>query len=384
MLVRSARPFNAEPPVQLLSNSFLTPIDIFYIRNHLPVPLLDEIGQYKFTIELEKECEEKDEKGNKKYEYTILGSFTLQDVLKHKEVSIVSTMQCAGNRRSDMHKSKPVKGLQWGQAAIGNGKWTGIRLRDVLKSLGVHKMEGIKHIHCEGLDMDSLSGDHYEASIPLETALSKESDVILAYKMNDEEIPRDHGYPLRLIVPGTVGARNVKWVNRLILSKDESRSHWQQHDYKLLSPFIDWTKNDETKVPPIQELPVNSVTCIPANESHLSASKEKTLKIAGYAVSGGGRDIQRVDISLDGGVNWTPAQMVKSLDGSVPPVNRAWGWTIWSIETPLPQGFTGPIEIICKAVDTACNQQPEDVAPVWNARGLLCTTWHKTIVHIDE
>ncbi len=316
-----------------------------------------------------------------KYTYEHVGLFTLADLKNFKETSIIATIQCAGNRRSDMNAIKPVQGLSWGSAAIGNAKWTGVPLRSVLKACDSTKLQGVKHVHFEGRDRDGM-GVPYAASIALETAMSKESDVLLAYSMNDAPLPRDHGYPLRALVPGHVGARNVKWIHKIILSDTESRSHWQQKDYKLLSPDIDWTKNDSTKVPAIQELPVQSVICIPENNATISASKDETLKIAGYAVSGGGRDIIRVEVSLNGGLNWTPATMMKSLDGNDPPLNRAWGWTIWSVEAPIPEGFTGPIEIICKAVDSACNQQPETVKPVWNTRGLICTTWHHSLVHV--
>ena len=173
-----------------------------------------------------------------------------------------------------MHAVKPVRGLQWGQGAISNAVWSGARLRDVL--LANEYREGdemVRHVQFEGLDSDSersygcvkpspspstisvsatipipitatisisialgtvitipfICGS---ASIPIEKAMDMYGDVILAYEMNGEEIPADHGYPIRVIVPGTVGARNVKWLQRIVLSDEESESHWQRFDYK--------------------------------------------------------------------------------------------------------------------------------------------------------
>ena len=152
----------------------------------------------------------------------------------------------------------------------------------------------------------------YGASIPMEKALS--DDVLIAYEMNDETLPTDHGYPLRIIVPGTVGARSVKWVNRIIVSDEESDSHWQKADYKVLPQSIKQPQQaDYDRVPAIQESNVQSAICYPASTEDgnkvkiLSVkptdedTKNQTLTIKGYAVGGGGRQVQNVQISLDHG-----------------------------------------------------------------------------------
>jgi sulfite oxidase len=152
----------------------------------------------------------------------------------------------------------------------------------------------------------------YGASIPLEKALT--DDVLIAYKMNDETLTSDHGYPLRIVVPGTVGARSVKWVNRITVSDKESDSHWQKADYKVLPPSIKQPQQiDYDRVPALQEFNVQSAICYPASNDDgnkvkvLSVKpndediKNQKLTIKGYAVSGGGRQIQNVQISLDHG-----------------------------------------------------------------------------------
>ncbi|KAJ8984700.1 hypothetical protein NQ317_004959 [Molorchus minor] len=177
--------------------------------------------------------------------------------------TITATLMCAGNRRSEMTKIKSVKGLNWGPAAIGNATWTGVRLRDVLIRAGINEDDDTyKHVQFEGIDLD-VTGKSYGASIQFWRAIDKRADVILAYEMNGVALPKDHGFPLRVVVPGVVGARNVKWLEKISVSKDESDSHWQQNDYKGFAPCVDYDTVDFSKAPAIQELPVISAICKP-------------------------------------------------------------------------------------------------------------------------
>lgn len=152
----------------------------------------------------------------------------------------------------------------------------------------------------------------YGASIPIEKALS--DDVLIAYEMNDETLTTDHGYPLRVVVPGTIGARSVKWVNRIVVSNKESDSHWQKADYKVLPHAIKQPQQvDYDHAPALQEGNVQSAICSPAsnedgNKVKILSVKPTTddiqnqkLTVKGYAISGGGRQIQNVQISLDHG-----------------------------------------------------------------------------------
>lgn len=163
-----------------------------------------------------------------------------------------------------MGKVKPVAGLAWTGGAIGNAKWTGARLKDVLSSAGFdpHKYPNPEKIHVqfEGMDSDQ-SGECYGASIPLTYFLDDNFEPLLAYEMNGKEIPLDHGFPLRVILPGIVGARSVKWVTRIIIADQESQSPWQQRDYKVFAPSVTMESVDFSSAPAIMDTPVTSYIC---------------------------------------------------------------------------------------------------------------------------
>ncbi|RZC37714.1 sulfite oxidase, mitochondrial [Asbolus verrucosus] len=355
----SVKPFNAETPPFLLVEQFITPNELFYVRNHLPVPQIDPE-----TYELEVEVE-----GSNK---TVL--LTLDDLKKFPKHTITATIMCAGNRRSEMTKEKPVKGLNWGPAAVGNATWAGVRLRDVLKKSGINEDDKKwKHVQFEGVDFDP-TGKTYGASIPFWKAIDKRGDVILAYEMNGSPIPRDHGFPIRVIVPGVVGARNVKWLGKITVSENESDSHWQQNDYKGFSPSTNWDTVDFSKSPAIQELPVISAICTPsANEVVKVQDGHILVKDLGYAWSGGGQKIVRVDVTVDGGNTWHIADL-DCQDAAEPP--QHWSWTLWSARIPIRSGIRN-VEIWAKAVDSCYNTQPETFRNIWNLRGVLNNAYHR-------
>ncbi|XP_067385971.1 sulfite oxidase, mitochondrial isoform X2 [Emydura macquarii macquarii] len=361
--VNSLKPFNAEPPAELLSENYLTPSPLFFKRNHLPVPAVDP-ATYRLEVE-----------GPGGRTLTLSLPELKSRFPKHE---VTATLQCAGNRRSEMNSVRPVKGLEWGIAAISTARWGGARLRDVLTQAGYGEAEeeaGERHVCFEGLDKD-LSGAAYGASIPYGKAMGPGGDVLLAYEMNGEELPRDHGYPLRVVVPGVVGARNVKWLGRVSVSREESPSHWQQNDYKGFSPSVDWATVDYTTAPAIQELPIQSAITDPPPGATVPPTE---ITVKGYAWSGGGRGVVRVDVSLDGGRTWHVAEMA----GEEQPLGRAWAWRLWQLTAPVPPGSSA-LDIVCKAVDDSYNVQPDTVEPIWNLRGVLSNAWHRVRVSVAQ
>jgi sulfite oxidase len=218
LIVHSDQPMNAEVPDNLITDSYITPADKFYIRHHHPVPLLSQkdIENYELEIDLS--------------EFFVRNSssfkISLADIKKLPKVEVTATLQCSGNRRGDMNSHKRTSGTSWGQGAISTATWGGARLVDVLRLAGLEdpytlaEMNGTeKHVRFESLD-------GMKASIGLEKATSPYGDVIVAYEMNHEPLTRDHGFPLRIIVPGYCAVRNVKWLKKIEVSGCEAEGAW--------------------------------------------------------------------------------------------------------------------------------------------------------------
>ncbi|KAI8623193.1 Oxidoreductase, molybdopterin-binding domain-containing protein [Xylariaceae sp. FL1651] len=368
------KPCNAETPGDELAESFLTPNETFYVRNHMWVPVVNETeaDNHGITIELP-------DGEVKTYSIAELKA-------RFTQHSVTAVLQCSGNRRNDMTRhAKKTNGLQWTVGAISCAKWEGVRLRDVLADAGLSLSdpgEDARHVQFSGLEA-------YGASIPIESAIDPRGDVLLAFKMNDEPLPRDHGFPVRVVVPGHVAARAVKWVNKIVVSDEESTTTWQRKDYKCFGP--NETKQDWDKYKSIQVMPITSAitrtrlkpeqrsTPI-AREGPKATASGRVVQVEGYAYSGGGREIQRVDISLDGGTTWDQARLLddrKQEQGS-----RNWCWKRWKYEGVLPEvkddaNGEAKTTFVVKATDDAYNTQPETHKSIYNLRGNLATAWHR-------
>ncbi|KAI1440531.1 Oxidoreductase, molybdopterin-binding domain-containing protein [Annulohypoxylon stygium] len=367
----TAKPCNAETPGQELAESFLTPNQVFYVRNHMWVPVVEdaEADEHNITIELPD--------GDIK-------TYSIKDLkARFKQHTITAVLQCSGNRRNDMTRyAKKTNGLQWTVGAISCAKWEGVRLRDVLADAGLSLEdpgEDARHVQFSGLEA-------YGASIPISTILDPMGDVLLAFKMNDEPLPRDHGFPVRVIVPGHVAARCVKWVNKIVVSDEESTTTWQRRDYKCFGP--NEVKQDWDKYKAIQVMPITSAITRtrlqpadkPLNSQISNSTEGSVVQIEGYAYSGGGREIQRVDISLDGGITWDQAQLIDDSDQERG--NKVWCWKRWKYETGLSdivKASKGESKttFVIKATDDAYNTQPETHKSIYNPRGNLATAWHR-------
>ncbi|RYP82585.1 hypothetical protein DL770_005550 [Monosporascus sp. CRB-9-2] len=379
--VITRKPCNAETPADELAESFLTPNEVFYVRNHMWVPVVEEAHADDHTVSIELP------NGDVK-------SYTLRDLkarFKHHTVSAV--LQCSGNRRKDMTEyARKTNGLQWTVGAISCAKWEGVRLRDVLADAGLSlddPGDDAQHVQFSGLEA-------YGASIPIAPVLDPRGDVLLAFNMNDQPLPRDHGFPLRVIVPGHVAARCVKWVNKIVVSDEESQTQWQRRDYKCFGP--NETSQDWDKYKSIQEMPVTSAITRarlkdlpPSNirgalgqsggqANNSDGLEGQVVQLEGYAYSGGGHGIQRVDVSLDGGKTWDQAKLLD--DSKLEKGSKAWCWKRWRYEGTLPPA-TGiesgekKTTFVVKATDDAYNTQPEKYTDIYNLRGNLATAWHR-------
>ena len=374
LVVRKQKPFNAESPLTFMCENYLTPNELWYCRHHHPVPVVDPAT---FQLSVKNQSTAMTSKEEDVLTFNLLQNLTLKDIKNnYKKHQVIATMQCGGNRRGGLNANGKTQGTAWDVGAISTAKWGGARLRDVLadvagiKTLEDAEKQGIKHVHFLPLDPP------YDSSIPIEKALAEYGDVLLAYEMNDVTLPAEHGYPIRMVVPGTIGARNVKWVNSIRLSSEEAESVWQRGvQYKGFSPNVKkFDKSvDPSQVVSCQEMPVQSAVIV--YDQNIDQD-DTDMDISGYAWSGGGRSIVRVDVTTDGGETWTTADLGEGKDQSP---GRAWGWTLWTAKMKVPDGLKvgDTFNIACKAVDSSYNQQPEKIGTVWNLRGILNNSWHK-------
>jgi sulfite oxidase len=358
----TVKPCNVETPADTLSSSSITPNGLFYVRNHMWVPKVEE---EKFTLEVE----------------LLDGStrqYMMQDLRdKFKPIKVSATLQCAGNRRSDMTThAQQTNGLQWKVGAISTAVWEGVRLSDVLIDAGFPAQAAMQG-DTEAKHIQFLGSEAYGASIPIESALNPYGDVIVAHTMNGEPLPRGHGFPLRAIVPGHVAARSVRWLKRITVSDEESHAQWQRKDYKSFGPNEkppDWDKAYS-----IQEMPIMSAI------TNAKLEDQKML-LEGYAYSGGGRNVVRVDVSTDNGDTWDQAALLG--DEMLSVGRKSWAWTRWRYESTFNVDGSDKLDTACsmvviKATDEAYNSQPESHKSIYNARDNLANAWHRLKVCSD-
>lgn len=302
-VVRQAEPPNLEPPFHALDGR-ITPTEGVYVRSHFPAPELDE-QQWRLRI------------GGLVHSPLEL---SLEELKSMPARSIAATMECAGNGR--IYLSPRMPGVQWDLGAVGTPEWTGVPLRDVLERAGLRT--NALEVVLEGADCGTLTdpgrtpGDiHYARSLPLDKALN---DVVLAYAMNGQPLTRDHGFPLRAVVPGWYGMAAVKWLRTLHVTESPYHGFFQTVDYSF------WQKSDglSPQMRPVTTMLVKAQIARPA--PHATVTAGSTHEVTGAAWTGEG-DVTRVEVSSDGGHTWADAEL---LDAPLAGVWRRWrfGWHV--------------------------------------------------------
>ena len=353
LIVHSTQPYNAEPTLDRLRARLVTAQPDFYVRSHGNIPDLDETkhrlrvtGRVAAPLDLSM-AELRDR-------------FTLR--------TVTATMQCAGNRRADMRQVRPVSGDPWAPGAVGTAEWTGVRLADVLRAAGT-QTDAALHVAfsaCDDVTMPEEGVFRFGVSIPMSKAMSPE--VLLAFAMNGEALAPEHGFPLRVVVPGYAGVRSPKWLETISVQDAPSGNHMQQRDYKLVPPDVTAETVEWAKGVTINDLPLNSAICEPA--PHASLKPGRTA-LRGYAIASA-RDITRVDVSPDGGRNWIQAELEH--DAASP-----WSWTFWQATLNLP---SGEHDLMVRAWDSAGQTQPASPDDTWNFKGYLSAAWHRVPVSV--
>lgn len=361
-------PFNSEPPLnKLMQHGFITPAPLHYVRNHGPVP---NATWEDWTVEI---CGLV--KRPARFSMT-----QLVNEFPSREFPV--TLVCAGNRRKEQNLTKQTIGFNWGAAGISTSVWKGVPLVHILKRCGIYsRKKGALNVCFEGAeDLPGGGGSKYGTSIKIEMAMDPARDIILAYMQNGEKLSPDHGFPVRMIIPGFIGGRMVKWLKRIIVTTPESESYYHFKDNRVLPSHVDaelansegwWYKPEYI----INELNINSVITTPCHEEILpinSWTTQRPYTLKGYAYSGGGKKVTRVEVTMDGGETWN----VCTLDHKEKPTRYAkyWCWCFWSLEVEVLDLLSAK-EIAVRAWDETLNTQPDKL--IWNLMGMMNNCWFR-------
>lgn len=386
-------PFNVEPPLtDLWNEGFITTKDLHYVRNHGAVPLVhdDEIMDWGFTVEglVENPL-----------------SLTLRDLLADfEQVTYPITLVCAGNRRKEQNVVRKTKGFSWGAAGVSTALWTGVPL-DVLLARARPMLRGGKkrarYVCFEGAD--KLPNGYYGTSIKLNWAMDPNRGIMVAHGMNGEVLPPDHGKPLRIVIPGQIGGRSVKWLKRIVVTDQPSDNWYHIYDNRVLpttispeeSADLPDTWKDERYA--IYDLNTNSAVARPAHGERVDTAAAEAVKFQGYAYAGGGRRVTRVEITLNKGRSWRLADVSYPEDEyrQAPEGETLFGgrldvswrescfcWCFWSLDIPIADLVGGGGDVMVRAMDDAMMVQPRDL--YWSVLGMMNNPWFRVVVHREE
>lgn len=301
---------------------YLTPQSRLFVRNHTVTPTIDA-GTYALHVfgdGLRRPRTSDDPV-----------ALTLRDLQKLPRTTLITTHECTGNGRSFFasQQGQTVSGTAWKLGAVGAVRWEGVRLRDVLRRIGLD--HDAVSIQATGLDPSYATGgvDYGAVRRPFPVAKALD-DALLAWGMNGEPLLPDHGYPLRLVLPGWIGIASIKWLGSLEVSTTELTSPWNTKWYT-----IDGVPLAENPVRSAWELPWGAVL-----------EKRRRIELTGRSWSGAG-PIRRVEVSVDGGATWQRARVERA---------RQDGWSQWSWRWSRPEA--GSYELLARATDVAGRSQP--------------------------
>lgn len=334
------------PPAELI-----TPTACFFTRSHASVPAIDP-GSYRLQVTGLVQRSR---------------SFTLDQLLQSfPQRTVAATLVCAGLRRDEFLSLAPLPGeLPWGPEPVSTGEWTGIVLGDLLRQVGW--TTEARHVELIGLDRVERHGRSFGfgGSVDLDKALGDE--VLLATHLNGAPLPPAHGFPVRAVVPGWIGARSVKWLGSISLRKDPTENYFQTQAYRLQREQNARDPRDVSAGVALTEVPVNSVIVDPTPDRQLLPGR---IAARGWAMGSAARTVTRVEISVDSGA-WIPARLL--------PQESAWTWTLWDLELNLTPGTH---TVAVRATDSSGATQPESIRETWNVKGYVNNAWHRVSVRV--
>jgi len=354
LILLNDRPLNIETPVYLLDDK-ITPYDKMFVRNNGNMPAIIDAKKWTLTIEGESVLTSK--------------TFTINDLkTKFKPYTYQLTLECGGNGRFGFNPQ--TAGNQWKEGGVSCAEWTGVRLKDLLESVGL-KADAV-YIGYYGKDTH-LSGDPTKSTIsrgvPIKKALEEES--IVAYAMNGQDLPLVHGYPLRLVIGGWPASVSGKWLDKIVIrnkvhdGEKMGGNHYRVPQY----PIEPGAKISDADFKIIESLPVKSIISYPKSGAIISSGE--TITFRGHAWAGD-LEVAQMNISIDFGASWQPCTLEK-------PKNRL-AWQYW--EAPIKFPKKGYYEVWAKATDTQNISQPM-VIPAWNPGGYLNNSCHRIAIKVE-
>lgn len=381
-------PFNVEAPLSdLFNEGFLTSPELFYVRNHGHVPQVQDadIPDWEFSIE-----------GLVEEPITM----TLRQLIdEYEQRTYPITLVCAGNRRKEQNVVRKTKGFSWGAAGVSTALFTGVPMSEVIRR--ARPKRGARYVCMEGADL--LPNGHYGTSVKLNWVMDPNRGMMLAHMMNGEMLRPDHGKPLRVVIPGQIGGRSVKWLKKLIVTAEPSDNWYHIYDNRVLPTMVSpeesankpawWT--DERYA--IYDLSTNSAIAYPAHDETVSTESSQDFYTArGYAYGGGGRRVTRVEVTLDKGKTWRLANIDYAEDryrSAVPQMlcggrldldgqEASFCWCFWDIDIPMSELMQAN-DIMARAMDESMNLQPRDM--YWSVLGMMNNPWFRVaIIHEND
>ncbi|OZJ03815.1 hypothetical protein BZG36_03815 [Bifiguratus adelaidae] len=377
-----AHPFNCEAPLSVLYDAgFLTPAGLHYVRNHGAVPRVEDADCLDWEIEIT---------GMVENPFKVTLRELIQD---YEQINLPVTLVCAGNRRKEQNVVQKGSGFNWGAAGVSTSLWTGPLLRDIIGK--ANPLRSARYVCMEGADQ--LPKGHYGTCVRLAWAMDYDRAIMIAHKQNGASLEPDHGRPVRIIIPGVIGGRSVKWLKKLIITSTPSDNYYHIYDNRVLPIIVtpemakDETKWWKDERYTIYDLNVQSATVYPAHDERIARVSNEPYRIKGYAYSGGGIRVGRVEISLDHGKHWRLADIEYPEDmyrkqgitelygGRIDMYDRhtSFCWCFWEVTVNVVD-LEGAKDFVVRAMDENMNIQPRDM--YWNVMSMMNNWWYRVAI----
>src|SRR5215813_8875630 len=334
MTIYSRKYLTMESPMAALT-TWITPTKSFFVRNNLIMPASIDVEKWELRIT-----------GEVRRPITL----SFRDLAALPKTSVINTIECAGNGRA-LYRPR-LGGVQWRKGAVGNARFAGPRIRDLLRLAELRP--SAHHVAFGGLDTAPSGSERFIRSIPLEKALDENS--LLSTHMNGAALTMPHGYPARALIPGWIGSASIKWLQEITVLRHEYSGAYMDPAYRM--PAVQAQNQSVKPTLPLTSLRLKSIISHPGEDTVISLRDNPTLAIRGAAWAGE-KSLSSVKVSVDGGATWR--------DSVLSSQHARYAWRFWEYNwTP---GTAGNYQLLCRAADVDGNRQP--LEPLWNPGGYL-------------